>query len=150
MVPVIPTKPPFYLSVSVRVCWILFYLVTNHKTIKIVNRKKNNEWKISKNSGNAKESGGQDIKGWHKNFTTWFNAHIGREKFLKKTVGMFPVHKFTNKNGTREEDMAIIYTTYWQIQVAISFPVQRVIHDFQVHRPLTKLWIRPLSNTNQS
>lgn len=30
-----------------------------------------------------------------------FNARIGKERFFRKTVGLFPAHKFTNRNGTR-------------------------------------------------
>jgi Reverse transcriptase (RNA-dependent DNA polymerase) len=89
-----------------------------------------------------------------------FNAQIGREKFYKKTVGNYPAHKFTNKNGTRlialcqQNNLKIMSTSLrkfprkqktwrspiqqigeFQIDhVAISFPVQKEIYDVQVRR----------------
>lgn len=29
-----------------------------------------------------------------------FNAQIGREKIYQKSIGKYPAHKFTGKNGT--------------------------------------------------
>lgn len=89
-----------------------------------------------------------------------FNAQIGREKIYRHTVGEFPAHRFTNKNGTRlielcqQNNLKIMSTSLrkdprkqktwrspiqqigeFQIDhVAISYPVQREIHDVQVRR----------------
>lgn len=89
-----------------------------------------------------------------------FNAQIGREKIHQKTVGKYPAHKFTNKNGTRlvelckQNNLKIMSTSLrkcprkqktwrspiqqigeFQIDhVAISYPVQKEIYDVQVRR----------------
>ena len=89
-----------------------------------------------------------------------FNAQIGREKMHRKTVGNYPAHKFTNKNGTRlielcqQHNLKLMSTSLrkhprkqktwrspvqqlgeFQIDhVAISYQVQKEIHDIQVRR----------------
>lgn len=89
-----------------------------------------------------------------------FNAQLGKETKYRKTVGDFPAHKFTNKNGTRlielcrHFNLKIMSTSLmkkskkqktwrspiyqmgeYQIDhVAISYNNQREIHDVQVRR----------------
>jgi endonuclease/exonuclease/phosphatase family metal-dependent hydrolase len=89
-----------------------------------------------------------------------FNAQIGRERKYKKTVGDYPAHKFTNKNGVRfvelcqQNNLKILSTSLrknpkkqktwrspiyhlgeFQIDhVAISYDYQKEIHDVQVRR----------------
>lgn len=89
-----------------------------------------------------------------------FNAQIGKERKYRKTVGNYPAHKFTNKNGMRlielcqQNNLKIMSTSFrkdpkkqktwrspilqlgeFQIDhVAISYDLQKEIHDVQVRR----------------
>lgn len=89
-----------------------------------------------------------------------FNAQIGKETRYRKTVGNYPAHKFTNKNGVRlielcqQNNLKIMSTSLrknpkkqktwrspilqlgeFQIDhVAISYDFQKEIYDVQVRR----------------
>jgi len=89
-----------------------------------------------------------------------FNAQIGRERKFRKTVGLYPAHRMTNKNGMRliqlcqQFNMKISSTSFnkkpkkqktwrspisqlgeFQIDhVAISYDFQKEIRDIQVRR----------------
>lgn len=89
-----------------------------------------------------------------------FNAQVGKERKYRKTVGDFPAHKLTNKNGVRLVEYCqrhnlklkstslrktpkkqktwrspIEYLGEFQIDhVAISYPMQKEIHNVQVRK----------------